>query len=88
MSVFDSEIGGKIRKGTGPEGLVPFSGYRISTLTDAVALGFLPLFPSGDSRISGAGGVATLAGGRDGTRSGSFSLLTGNEATQDARYSR
>ena len=24
MSVFGSEIGGKIRKGTGPEGLVPF----------------------------------------------------------------
>ena len=46
--------------------------------------------PLGIAALAAQGGVATLTEGRDETfsRSGSFPLLTGNEATQDARYSR
>ena len=43
---------------------------------------------TGDSRISGARGVATLTEGRDATFSvKQFFLLTENEATQDALLS-
>ena len=45
--------------------------------------------PQGVAALAAQGGVATLTEGRDEAFSvGQFLLLTGNEAPQDARYSR